>query len=485
MTESIVEQTLAHGAAMLRHADPGLYALLDREQRRQHETLSMVAAASVADPSVLACEASAAGNVTTEGYPGARYHAGCEVVDEVERLAVARARAAFGASYANVQPHSGSTANQIVLCSLLRPGEVLLGMDLQAGGHLTHGATASMSGAYFTAVHYGLGRDGWIDYDQVARLSRRHRPRLIFCGGSAYPRVVDFRRFRAIADETGAYLVADISHIAGLVAAGVHPSPVDVAHITTTSTYKQLYGPRGGLILLGRDADRRTEAGRTLAQTLQHAVFPYMQGTPRLNTIAAKARALAAVATPEFAALARRITDLADCLATELAGRGHAVLTGGTDTHMVLVDVSREGLTGRIAERALESCGIIINKNTIPGDRHGPRIAGGIRLGTNVLALRGLSRAQLKRCADLVSTVLCQIEPRGDSDYRLAESVRHEVRAEVGRLCRRFALPAYPVPAPGPAGPAARPRREQHPGKRPVWTAARPGDVGGKEPDVA
>ena len=394
MTESIVEQTLAHGAEMLRHADPGLYELLDREQRRQHETLSMVAAASVADPSVLICEASAAGNVTTEGYPGARYHAGCEVVDEVERLAVARACAAFGASYANVQPHSGSTANQVVLCSLLRPGDVLLGMDLQAGGHLTHGATASMSGAYFTAVHYGVGDDGWIDYDQVARLSRRHRPRLIFCGGSAYPRVVDFPRFRAIADEVGAYLVADISHIAGLVAAGVHPSPVDVAHITTTSTYKQLYGPRGGLILLGRDADQRTEAGKTIAQTLQNAVFPFIQGTPRLNTIAAKARALATVATPEFAALARRITDLADGLATELAERGHAVLTGGTDTHMVLMDVSREGLTGRIAERALESCGIIINKNTIPGDRHGPRIAGGDPAGNQrACAARPATRA--------------------------------------------------------------------------------------------
>ncbi|SEG84352.1 glycine hydroxymethyltransferase [Actinacidiphila yanglinensis] len=447
MTGQTFARTLAHGVQSLARADPDLYALLDREQVRQHETLSMVAAASIADPSVLVCEASAAGNVTTEGYPGARYHAGCDIVDEVERLAVARARAAFGARYANVQPHSGSTANQVVLCALLEPGDVLLGMDLRAGGHLTHGAAASMSGRFFRAVPYGLDRTGRIDYDEVSRLSREHRPRLIFCGASAYPRTVDFARFRAIADEAGAYLVADISHIAGLVAAGVHPSPVDVAHVTTTSTYKQLYGPRGGLILMGRDADRALPSGRTLEQTLQNAVFPYVQGTPRLNTIAAKARALAAVATPEFRLMARRILELAWHMASRLEAAGHHVLTGGTDTHMVLLDVAGEGLTGRIAERALESCGIVVNKNSIPGDPHGPRITSGLRLGTNILALRGMGPGEVARCADLVSTVLHRVRPLGSQEYLLDESVREEVSAEARDLCRRFPLPDHPLPA--------------------------------------
>ncbi len=452
MTECVFEQTLLRGAELLRKADPELHDLLDQEQIRQHETLSLTAAASIADPSVLVCDASAAGNVTTEGYPGARYHAGCRHVDEIERLAVARAKAAFGASYANVQPHSGSTANQIVLCSLLRPGDVMLGMDLSSGGHLTHGAAASMSGTYFTAVAYGVGADGLIDYDDVARISKEHRPRLIFCGGSSYPRAIDFARFRAIADDVGAYLVADISHIAGLVAAGLHPSPVDAAHVTTTSTYKQLCGPRGGLILLGRDAGYRTASGKTLADTIQGAVFPFLQGTPRLNTIAAKARALATVASPQFRLLARRIVELADRLAGALADNGHRVLAGGTDTHMVLLDVSGDGTTGIVAQRALEACDIIVNKNAIPGDRRSPRIASGVRLGTNILALRGMDPPDVTDCARLVSTVLREVKTTGESDYLLDEAVIDLVRAEVSELCRRFPLPGYPLPSPLASG---------------------------------
>ncbi|GGX44112.1 serine hydroxymethyltransferase [Streptomyces fructofermentans] len=447
MTAGIFDRTLDHGARLLADRDPELYGLLEREQVRQHETLAMVAAASTADPSVLACEASATGNVTTEGYPGARYHAGCELVDEVERLAVRRAKEAFGARHANVQPHSGSTANQVVLCSLLAPGDVVLGMGLKAGGHLTHGASASMSGRFFTPVRYGLDGDGLVDYAGMAALAREHRPKLIFCGASSYPRAIDFERFREVADEVGAYLVADISHIAGLVAAGVHPSPVDVAHVTTTSTYKQLYGPRGGLILLGRDAGTRTASGRTLQAALEDAVFPYLQGTPRLNTIAAKARALADVATPAFRERAERIVTTAAALAKELDSRGHHVLTGGTDTHMVLLDVARRGLTGTIAERALESCGVIVNKNSIPGDRHGPRVAGGVRLGTNVLALRGMGVAEMAECADLFDTVLAAVRPSGDRDYGLDEGVRRAAAARAAELCRRFPLPDHPLPA--------------------------------------
>ncbi|WP_326786383.1 serine hydroxymethyltransferase [Streptomyces sp. NBC_00151] len=446
MTTGIFRRTLAHGADLLAAQDEQLYELLEREQQRQHETLAMVAAASMADPSVLVCEASSTSNVTTEGYPGARYHAGCEVVDEVERLAVERAKEAFGARYANVQPHSGSTANQVVLCSLLNPGDVVLGMDLKAGGHLTHGASASMSGRFFTAIAYGLGEDGLIDYDAMARLARTHRPKLIFCGASSYPRTVDFQRFREVADEVGAYLVADISHIAGLVAAGLHPSPVDVAHVTTTSTYKQLYGPRGGLILVGRDAELRTASGKTLAAALQDAVFPYLQGTPRLNTVAAKARALGQVCTPEFRQLAERIVATSAALAKELDSRGHHVLTGGTDTHMVLLDVGRRGLTGRIAERALESCGIVVNKNSIPGDPHGPRVTSGVRLGTNVLALRGMGPAEMTECAELVDTVLGAVVPVGDRDYELDSTTRAGVAARATALCHRFPLPDHPLP---------------------------------------
>ncbi|MEU2574684.1 serine hydroxymethyltransferase [Streptomyces anulatus] len=448
----ILHRTLAHGADLLQARDEELYGLLHREQVRQHETLAMVAAASTADPSVLVCEASAAGNVTTEGYPGDRYHAGCEFVDEVERLAVRRAKEAFGAAHANVQPHSGSTANQVVLCSLLGPGDTVLGMDLKAGGHLTHGASVSMSGRFFTPVRYGLDGDGLIDYASVAELARRHRPRLIFCGASSYPRTIDFRRFRDVADEVGAYLVADISHIAGLVAAGVHPSPVDVAHVTTTSTYKQLYGPRGGLILLGRDAETRTASGRTLRAALEDGVFPSVQGTPRLNTIAAKARAFAELGTARFQERGRRIVAAARALAGELHDRGHRVLTGGTDTHMVLLDVGCRGLTGRIAEQALESCGIVVNKNNIPNDPHGPRVTSGVRLGTNVLALRGMGVAEMTECADLLDTVLKAVRPDGPRHHHLDPVVRAEVAARVADLCRRFPLPEYPMPLTAPAG---------------------------------
>ncbi len=449
-------RTVEYGVERLRVEDPLLYGMLVREQDRQDCTLAMIAATSVADASVLACESSVASNVTTEGYPGARYHAGCEVVDDIEDLAVHRAQAVFGAQYANVQPHSGTTANQAVLSSLLRPGDTILGMALAAGGHLTHGAPVSFSGRYFNAIGYGVGADGRIDYAEVERLAWRHRPRLVICGASAYPRVIDFARFRAIADGVGAYLMADISHIAGLVAAGLHPSPIDHAHITTTSTYKQLYGPRGGLILIGRDHDTPAlEGQRSLAAHMQSAVFPYFQGTPRLNTIAAKARALARLARPEFRLLAERVVADAAALAAALAGTGHTLLTGGTDNHMVLADVSRRGLTGRVAERALAACDIIVNRNAIPGDRHSPRVASGVRFGTNVLAARGMGEPEMATCAALVDWVLSALGPDGDRDYTLTETVRAAVRAEVAELCRRYPLPGtFGAPVGHPAVPA-------------------------------
>ncbi|MCP2166910.1 serine hydroxymethyltransferase [Goodfellowiella coeruleoviolacea] len=429
------------GAQRLRHQDPVLHDLLEREQRRQSDTLAMIASASWSDPSVLACEGSASGNITTEGYPGRRYHAGCEVVDEIERLAIDRAKAAFGARYANVQPHSGSTANQLVMTALLNPGDLVMGLELAAGGHLTHGSAVSFSGRYFRSVSYGVDEQGLLDYAQIERLAVEHRPKLIICGASAYPREIDFARFREIADHVGAFLLADISHIAGLVAAGVHPSPVDHAHVTTTSTYKQLYGPRGGLVLVGRDADLRVH-GRPLTAVLQNAVFPYFQGTPRINGIAAKARAFDQLNTPEFRLLATRILGTARTLAAELAARGWPIVTGGTDNHMVLADVGARGLTGAIAEQALESCGIIVNRNKIHNDGRPARIAGGIRFGTNILALRGMDDAAIAECAAIVDQVWTSLTPLDDTDFLLPDQVRQSARAAVATLCWRFPLPA-------------------------------------------
>jgi glycine hydroxymethyltransferase len=433
------------GLEILYEEDRRLFELLDREYHRQADTLAMVAASSIADLSVLACEGTVTTNVTTEGYPGARFHAGCEWVDEVERLAIDRAKAAFGARYANVQPHSGSSANQIVMFSLLEPGDTILGLDLASGGHLTHGAKASVSGRYFHAVSYGLDPEGYIDYDQVYQLAATHRPRLMIAGASCYPRVIHFDRFRAIADEVGAYLLADISHIAGLVAAGEHPSPIDEAHFTTTSTYKQLYGPRGGLILMVRDCSQPGPDGkRTLADTIQKAVFPFFQGTPNLSAIAAKARALGGVLKPEFKTLARRIVADAQALARCFVDQGYRVLTGGTDNHLLVLDVLRGGLTGYIAERALEECHIIVNKNMIPGDQKSALVTSGVRLGSNCLAARGMTPRVMPCCASLMNRVLSAVKACDDTGYELCPQTRAEVQAEVKRLCRRFPLPDYP-----------------------------------------
>lgn len=429
-----------HATRRLRERDSTLYALLARESARQRDTLMMVAASSVADPSVLACEGSALGNLTAEGFPGNRYHAGCGVADDIERLAIERACAAFGAQDAIVQPHSGSSANLAVITALLSPGDSLLGLDQDCGGHLTHGSPASVTGRYYRAHGYRVTPEGLLDYDQIRELALEHRPKLIVCGASAYPRSIDFARFREIADEANAYLLADISHIAGLVAAGLHQSPVDHAHVTTTSTYKQLYGPRGGLILLGRDARTSGPERGTLAATLRRAVFPFTQGTPDLASVAAKARALDFVASPDFAELAKRLADGAQAIAERLTDRGLRLVTGGTDTHMVLLDLRGTGVTGDVAEQALESCGIVVNRNRVPGDTTPVRVTGGLRLGTNTLAARGMDRTVAAECADLVADVLAELREPGGV---LPDAVRDRVRAKVSELCARHPLPGY------------------------------------------
>ncbi|MCK6258792.1 serine hydroxymethyltransferase [Fictibacillus sp. KIGAM418] len=440
--ESFMEEFASDGVIRLANEDPELFALLDLEHQRQVNTLSMVASSSVADPSVLACEGSILTNVTTEGYPGRRFHGGCKYIDEVEKIAVERAKLAFGARYVNVQPHSGSSANQIVMFSILRPGDRVLGLDLDSGGHLTHGSRASFSGQVFESFAYGLDETGRIDYDQVLDLAKRHRPHLIICGASAYTRVIDFERFRKVADEIGAFLLADISHIAGLVASGVHPSPIDHAHFTTTSTYKQLYGPRGGLIMSGRDWDTQISGSKTLAEVIHSGVFPKMQGTPTLSGIAAKARALAIVNTTQFRTLAQNIVSMAREFGEVMSDLGYCVLTGGTDNHMVLVDIGKRGLSGKIAENVLEESGIIVNKNKIPGDKRGPLVTSGIRFGTNSLAIRGMDAA-MKDCATLIDKVLSRVEPINDTDYRIESYVVDEVKNSVIDLCRRYPLPHY------------------------------------------
>ena len=434
------------GHDQLAAEDPTLFTLLERELDRQSHVLAMVASSSIAHPSVLICEGTPVANVTAEGFPAKRYHAGCGIVDEIENLAVERAKAAFKAQYANVQPHAGTTANQIVMFSMLNAGDTILGLDLEAGGHLSHGSTASVSGNYFRAMSYGLDENGFIDYEQVAALAQQHRPKMMICGSSAYPRTIDFPRFRSIADTVGAYLLADISHIAGLVVGGAHPSPIDHAHFTTTSTYKQLLGPRGGLILMGRDHDSLMPDGkRTLAQMMQRAVFPYFQGTPNLSAIAAKAAAFARITTPEFSNLTAQIVRNAQAIADVLRQAGYRLITGGTENHLVLFDVLERGVTGYVAEKALEACDIIVNKNTIPNDRKSPMVTSGLRLGTNSLAIRGMGENEMHECADLIDTVIRAVRPIDDRKYDLPAAVQTSVQASVHELCRRFPIPRYPA----------------------------------------
>jgi glycine hydroxymethyltransferase len=446
MNGSLFAEFVQRGAEILQDEDPALFDLLEQEHQRQADTLVMVASSSIVDPSVLVCGSSIATNVTAEGYPGARFHAGCEVVDQIEQLAIDRAKAAFQAQYANVQPHSASTANEIVMFSMLKPGDTILGMQLDSGGHLTHGAKVSISGKVFNAIGYGLDEAGQIDYEQVRRLAHESRPRLMICGTTAYPRVIDFARFRAIADEVGALLLADITHIAGLVVAGLHPSPIEHAHFTTTCTHKQLYGPRGGLILMGREHETLMPGGKiTLAQAIQKSVFPLCQGAPILNSIAAKARALDMVMRPDFKALATRIVANSRALARSCADKGYDVVSGGSDNHIVLVDVLRSAqVTGIIAQRALEECGIIVNKNRVPGDQKSVLVTSGIRLGTNSLARRALGEPEMAECAQLIDQVLRQVTMHSDHEYTLPATTKASVREGVIDLCRRFPIPRYP-----------------------------------------
>lgn len=442
-----LEDFALRGVELLKREDPQLAQLIEGEYARQASSLAMVASCSTAHPSVLACEGSFTSNVTAEGYPGHRHHAGCEFVDQFEQLAIDRAKLVFGAKFANVQPHSASTANQIVTSGVLKPGETLLGLELDSGGHLSHGSKVNISGKFYNAVGYGLDASGRIDYERMADLAREHKPGLIICGTTAYPRTIDWQRFRDVADEVGAYLLADITHIAGLVIAGEQPNPIDIAHFTVTCTHKQLYGPRGGLILMGKDADLPSPIGKgPLSGLMQRRLFPFTQGAPLVNMIVAKARALDRASKPEFRAQGQLIVKLAQALAGALIEQGATVLSGGTDNHIVLVNVLESyGVTGVAAEHALEECNIIVNKNRIAGDTKPVSISSGIRIGTNSLVVREAAPEDMAWCADLIVRVLRSIEMQGEREYTLDRAKRDSFRSEVLNFCAAHPLADYPI----------------------------------------
>src|SRR6266700_3883174 len=384
--------------APLAQADPEIAAAIKGELGRQRHEIELIASENIVSRAVLEAQGSVMTNKYAEGYPGNRYYGGCEWVDVAETLAIERAKKLFGANFANVQPNSGSQMNQAVFLALLQPGDTFMGLDLAAGGHLTHGAPVNMSGKWFKAQHYTVRRDAQIiDMDEVARRAEEVKPKLIIAGGSAYSRSWDFKRFREIADSVGAYLMVDMAHFAGLVAGGVHASPVTHAHVTTTTTHKSLRGPRGGLILCNDEA---------IARRIDSAVFPGLQGGPRMHVIAAKAVALGEALQPSFAAYSRAVVENAQILAATLEKAGLAIVSGGTDTHLILVDLRPLGLTGRDAEQALERAGITCNKNGIPFDPQKPTITSGVRLGSPAATTRGFGVTEFRRVGEWIAEVL-------------------------------------------------------------------------------
>ncbi|GBE09892.1 serine hydroxymethyltransferase 2 [bacterium BMS3Bbin12] len=409
------------GSMKIEGFDDALWQALEGEVRRQEEHIELIASENYASPRVLEAQGSVLTNKYAEGYPGRRYYGGCEFVDVAERLAIERARELFGADYANVQPHSGSQANAAVYMALLEPGDTILGMSLAHGGHLTHGAKVNFSGRIYHAVQYGLeAATGAIDYGQVERLAREHRPKVIVAGYSAYSRVVDWRRFRDIADEVGARLFVDMAHPAGLIAAGIYPSPVAIADVTTTTTHKTLRGPRGGLILARADPE--------IEKKLNSLVFPGTQGGPLMHVIAAKAVAFLEALQPEFKDYQQAVLDNARAMAAVMMERGYRVVSGGTDNHLFLVDLIEKGITGKAADAALGRAHITVNKNAVPNDPQSPFVTSGIRIGTPAVTTRGFTREEVGDLAGWICDILDDLED---------ETVAARVRGQAVELCRR------------------------------------------------
>ncbi|MDP9265536.1 MAG: serine hydroxymethyltransferase [Chloroflexota bacterium] len=407
----------------LERVDPELYAAIEGERRRQVEKIELIASENYTSAAVLEAVGSVLTNKYAEGYPGKRYYGGCEWVDVAENLAIERSKSLFGAQHANVQPHAGAQANMAAYAAVLQPGDTVLGMALDQGGHLTHGSPVNFSAKLYRFVPYGVRRDDeTIDYEQIESLAKEHRPKAIVAGATAYPRFFDFPRLRRIADEVEALLIVDMAHFAGLVAAGEHPNPVEHAQVVTTTTHKTLRGPRGGLILSTAEH----------AKAIDKAVFPYAQGGPLMHVIAGKAVALKEAAAPEFVTYAKRVRANAQVLAATLGKAGLRLVSGGTDNHLMLVDVRPLGVTGRTAERALDAVGITVNKNTIPYDPNKPAVASGIRIGTPAVTTRGMGGADMERIGELIARTL---QSPGD------DTAAKEVSADVLELTRRFPVP--------------------------------------------
>ncbi|MDD7294572.1 MAG: serine hydroxymethyltransferase [Oscillospiraceae bacterium] len=400
--------------------DPEVGAAMQQELARQRRNLELIASENLVSPAVMAAMGSALTNKYAEGLPHKRYYGGCEYVDIVEEIAIDRAKKLFGAQYANVQPHSGAQANTAVYFALLQPGDTVLGMSLAHGGHLTHGSPVNISGKYFNFVSYGLGEDEVIDYDKVAALAKEHKPKLIVAGASAYPRIIDFPKLSEIAKSVGAYLMVDMAHIAGLVASGMHPSPVPYADVTTTTTHKTLRGPRGGLILCNDEE---------IAKKINKAVFPGTQGGPLMHVIAAKAVCFGEAMTPAFKEYGKRIVENAQALAKGLVDRGFHLVSGGTDNHLMLVDLRPFSITGKELEHRLDEVYITVNKNAIPNDPEKPFVTSGLRVGTPAVTSRGLGVAEMDKIAECMYLTATQFEDKAD-----------EIRAMVTEICKQYPL---------------------------------------------
>ena len=400
--------------------DPDVAAAMNDELKRQRRNLELIASENIVSPAVMAAMGSVLTNKYAEGYPGKRYYGGCQCVDVVEQIAIDRACKLFGSEYANVQPHSGAQANTAVYFAMLEPGDTVMGMSLSEGGHLTHGSPVNISGKYFNFVPYGVDPETHrINYDKVLEIAKEVKPKMIVCGASAYPRIIDFKRFREIADEVGAYLMVDMAHIAGLVAAGVHPSPVPYAHFTTTTTHKTLRGPRGGLILCNEEYSKQ----------INKAIFPGTQGGPLMHTIAAKAVCFGEALKPEFKTYGENIVKNAKALANGLVSRGLNLVSGGTDNHVMLLDLLDREITGKELEHRLDEVYITVNKNTVPNEPRSPFVTSGIRIGTPAVTTRGLGVEEMDKIADFIS--LCVNDFEGNAD---------DIRAGVNEICAKFPL---------------------------------------------
>ncbi len=425
VTSGHSEDLFARGLA---DVDPDVWAAIGGELQRQQDQIELIASENIVSAAVLTAQGSVMTNKYAEGYPGRRYYGGCEYMDVVENLARDRAKQLFGCAYANVQAHSGSQANQAAYAAVLKPGDTLLGMSLAAGGHLTHGAAPNLSGKWFNAIQYGVRRqDALIDFDEVEALAHQHRPAVIIAGGSAYPRVIDFAKFRAIADDVGAYLIVDMAHFAGLVAAGAHPSPFPHAHIVTTTTHKTLRGPRGGMVLTN-DPE--------LAKKINSMIFPFLQGGPFMHVIAAKAVAFGEALQPDFRSYAGAVVDNARALAASLIEGGLEIISGGTDTHLLLVDLRPKGLTGKQAEGSLEAANITCNKNGIPFDPEKPTVTSGVRLGSPAATTRGFGIAEFRDVGGMIIDVLDGLTANPENNA----TVEAAVKQRVVELCGRFPI---------------------------------------------